>query len=69
MGSTICCGHCGPWQQARRTSARKPSGRRSRNSSWKTADAHRTNLMQKLDLHDARSLALYAVRRGLIAGE
>lgn len=35
----------------------------------KTADAHRTNLIQKLDLHDARALALYAVRRGLISSE
>jgi DNA-binding NarL/FixJ family response regulator len=35
----------------------------------KTADTHRCNLMQKLDLHDARALTRYALRRGLIADE
>jgi DNA-binding NarL/FixJ family response regulator len=31
----------------------------------KTVDAHRTNLMRKLDLHDAQALTRFAVRRGL----
>jgi len=35
----------------------------------KTADAHRTHIMRKLDLHDARALTLYAVRRGLIGDD
>ena len=32
----------------------------------KTVDAHRTNLMAKLDLHDAQALTRFAVRCGLI---
>jgi DNA-binding NarL/FixJ family response regulator len=32
----------------------------------KTVDAHRTNLMRKLDLHDAQALTRFAVRRGLV---
>jgi len=35
----------------------------------KTVDAHRTRVMQKLDLHDAQALTRYALRRGLISGE
>jgi DNA-binding NarL/FixJ family response regulator len=34
--------------------------------SVKTADAHRTRLMQKLDLHDVASLTRFAIRQGLI---
>ena len=34
--------------------------------STKTADAHRTRLMQKLDIHDIASLTRYAIRSGLI---
>lgn len=34
----------------------------------KTADAHRTNIMRKLDLHDAQALTRYAVGRGLVTG-
>ena len=34
--------------------------------SVKTADAHRTRLMQKLDLHDIASLTRYAIRQGII---
>jgi DNA-binding NarL/FixJ family response regulator len=34
--------------------------------STKTADAHRTRLMQKLDIHDIAGLTRYAVRRGII---
>jgi DNA-binding NarL/FixJ family response regulator len=32
----------------------------------KTVDAHRTNLMSKLDLHDAQALTRFAVRCGLV---
>lgn len=35
--------------------------------SQKTVDTHRTNLMRKLDLHDAQSLTRFAVRHGLIS--
>ncbi len=35
----------------------------------KTVDAHRTKVMQKLDLHDAQALTRFALRRGLISGE
>ena len=35
----------------------------------KTVDAHRTNLMAKLDLHDAQALTRFAVRCGLISSE
>jgi DNA-binding NarL/FixJ family response regulator len=34
--------------------------------SVKTADAHRTRLMQKLDLHDVASLTRFAIRHGII---
>lgn len=34
--------------------------------STKTADAHRTRLMQKLDIHDVAGLTRYAIRSGLI---
>lgn len=34
--------------------------------SAKTADSHRTRLMEKLDIHDTASLVRYAIRRGLI---
>jgi len=34
--------------------------------SVKTADAHRTRLMQKLDIHDVASLTRYAIRQGMI---
>jgi two-component system, NarL family, response regulator NreC len=35
--------------------------------SIKTAESHRTRLMQKLDIHDVASLVRYAIRRGLVA--
>jgi two-component system, NarL family, response regulator NreC len=34
--------------------------------SVKTADAHRTRLMQKLDVHDVAGLTRYAIRRGVV---
>jgi two-component system response regulator NreC len=34
--------------------------------STKTAESHRTRLMQKLDIHETATLVLYAVRRGII---
>jgi DNA-binding NarL/FixJ family response regulator len=34
--------------------------------STKTADAHRTRMMQKLDIHDIAGLTRYAIRSGLI---
>ena len=34
--------------------------------SVKTADAHRTRLMQKLNIHDIAGLTRYAIRHGLI---
>jgi len=34
--------------------------------SIKTADTHRTRLMQKLDIHDVAGLTRYAIRQGLI---
>ncbi len=36
------------------------------NLCYKTADCHKTNLMQKLDIHDRVQLALFAVREGLV---
>jgi DNA-binding NarL/FixJ family response regulator len=36
------------------------------NISCKTAESHRSRLMQKLDIHDTAGLVRYAVRRGLI---
>ena len=35
-------------------------------TSVKTADAHRTRLMQKLDIHDIAGLTRYAIRQGII---
>ena len=37
--------------------------------SIKTVETHRTNLMQKLDLHDRTGLVKYAIRKGLISLE
>jgi two-component system, NarL family, response regulator NreC len=34
--------------------------------SLKTAESHRTRLMQKLDIHETASLVRYAIRRGLV---
>ena len=34
--------------------------------SAKTAESHRTRLMQKLDIHETASLVLYAVRHGFV---
>ncbi|HSC71677.1 MAG TPA: helix-turn-helix transcriptional regulator, partial [Candidatus Methylomirabilis sp.] len=34
--------------------------------SVKTADAHRTRLMQKLDIHDIAGLTRYAIRQGIV---
>ena len=34
--------------------------------SVKTAESHRTRIMQKLNIHDTASLVLYAIRRGII---
>jgi DNA-binding NarL/FixJ family response regulator len=34
--------------------------------SAKTAESHRTKLMQKLDIHETASLVRYAVRRGIV---
>jgi DNA-binding CsgD family transcriptional regulator len=31
-----------------------------------TIDSHRTNLMQKLNLHNTAEIVLYAVRKGII---
>ncbi len=31
-----------------------------------SADAHRTRLMQKLDIHDVAGLTRYAIRHGII---
>ena len=35
--------------------------------SVKTVEAHKLNLMRKLDIHNRTSLVEYAVKRGLIA--
>jgi two-component system response regulator NreC len=35
----------------------------------KTVDVHRTNIMKKLDLHNAQALTRFAIRRGLVAKE
>ena len=34
--------------------------------SLKTAESHRTRMMQKLDIHDVASLVRYAIRHGLV---
>ncbi|MBI3029577.1 MAG: response regulator transcription factor [Candidatus Rokubacteria bacterium] len=36
------------------------------NVSVKTAESHRTRIMEKLDIHETASLVRYAIRRGLI---
>ena len=36
------------------------------NLSPHTIDSHRTNLMQKLDLHNTAEIVLYAVRKAII---
>jgi two-component system, NarL family, response regulator NreC len=36
------------------------------NISTNTVESHRTNIMQKLDIHDTAGLVRYAIRRGLI---
>lgn len=36
------------------------------NISVKTAESHRTRLMQKLDIHETASLVRYAIRRGIV---
>ncbi|MBZ0097376.1 MAG: LuxR C-terminal-related transcriptional regulator, partial [Sulfuricella sp.] len=35
--------------------------------SVKTVEKHRSNLMKKLDLHNAAMLTAYAIEKGLIA--
>ena len=35
--------------------------------SVKTAESHRTRLMQKLDIHETASLVRYAIRRGIVS--
>ena len=37
--------------------------------SVKTAESHRTQLMERLDIHDVASLVRYAIRLGLIKVE
>lgn len=39
------------------------------NISIKTAETHRTNIMRKLNLHDAVSLTRYAITQGIIEGK
>ncbi len=34
--------------------------------STKTAESHRSRIMQKLDIHETASLVRYAIRRGLV---
>jgi DNA-binding NarL/FixJ family response regulator len=34
--------------------------------SVKTAESHRSNMMEKLDIHDTAGLVRYAVRKGII---
>ena len=34
--------------------------------SYKTADSHRTRLMDKLDVHETASLVRYAIRVGVV---
>jgi two-component system, NarL family, response regulator NreC len=34
--------------------------------SVKTAESHRTRLMQKLDIHETASLVRYAIRQGIV---
>ncbi len=37
--------------------------------SHRTVDTHRTNIMQKLDIHDVANLVRYAVQRGIVASK
>ena len=39
------------------------------NVSVKTAETHRTLLMDRLDIHDTAGLVRYAMRRGMIPSE
>jgi DNA-binding NarL/FixJ family response regulator len=39
------------------------------NVSVKTVEAHRLQLMQRLDIHDVASLVRYAIRSGLVSAE
>ena len=39
------------------------------NLSVKTVDTHRTELMQRLDIHDIAGLVRYAIRIGLISAD
>jgi len=34
----------------------------------RTVDTHRTNIMQKLDIHDLANLVHYAIEHGIIKG-
>ncbi|PYV08040.1 MAG: DNA-binding response regulator, partial [Acidobacteria bacterium] len=34
--------------------------------SFKTAESHRTRIMEKLDIHETAGLVRYAIRRGLV---
>ncbi|MCL5669950.1 MAG: response regulator transcription factor, partial [Acidobacteria bacterium] len=36
------------------------------NISVKTAESHRTRIMEKLDIHETASLVRYAIRRGIV---
>ena len=62
---------------SRRSGAARPGRRRAEGRttkevasllgvSVKTAESHRTNVMQKLGIHETAGLVRYAVRRGLI---
>ncbi len=37
--------------------------------SHRTVDTHRTNIMQKLDIHDVATLVRYAIQHGIVSGE
>mgnify|MGYP002642010258 FL=1 len=37
--------------------------------SIKTAETHRTQMMQRLDIHDVAGLVRYAIRKGLVSLE
>jgi DNA-binding CsgD family transcriptional regulator len=34
--------------------------------SYKTADSHRSRIMEKLDVHETASLVRYAIRQGIV---
>ena len=36
------------------------------NLSIKTAESHRSHIMQRLDMHNIASLVRYAIRRGMV---